>query len=231
MMACCCGKPLVLHEQNSIAGMANKVLARRGRSRASRPSRNVLQARRSGSAIRCAPAFLRSRARRALRRPQRAAAPAGGRRQPGRQGAERIVPQALALIAAATAAAVTHQTGASRSTSCAPTTPPPASQAELTPFIDDMAQRLCRGRPDRLPRRRDHRHRARGRRRARRCWCRSSPWTTTRPPTRQRSWMATQAAAGSCRKRDLTPQWLADLLQQTERAELHCRAMAAKARA
>jgi UDP-N-acetylglucosamine--N-acetylmuramyl-(pentapeptide) pyrophosphoryl-undecaprenol N-acetylglucosamine transferase len=38
------------------------------------------------------------RAGRAFRRPQRAAAPAGGRRQPGRQGAQRHLPAALALM-------------------------------------------------------------------------------------------------------------------------------------
>jgi UDP-N-acetylglucosamine--N-acetylmuramyl-(pentapeptide) pyrophosphoryl-undecaprenol N-acetylglucosamine transferase len=50
------------------------------------------------------------------------------------------VPQALARIPEDQRPQVTHQSGATRSTHCAPRTPLPACTATLTPFIDDTAQ-------------------------------------------------------------------------------------------
>ncbi len=75
----CAGKPLVLHEQNSVAGMANKVLAGVA-DRVFTAFPNVLQGGPwVGNPLRdCVPAP--GRTGRALCRPQRPAAAAGGGR-------------------------------------------------------------------------------------------------------------------------------------------------------
>ena len=93
LMGTAAGKPLVLHDANAVAGLANRVLAHgadrillgfpqalRGRAREARRMGRQSAARRD---LRAAAAGG------ALRRPQRAAAPAGRRRQPRRAGAER----------------------------------------------------------------------------------------------------------------------------------------------
>ena len=59
--------------------------------------------------------------------------------------------------------------------------------AELAAFFPDVADRLARGASGHRPRRRLHRGRTRGRRPARRSWCRCrARSTTTRRPTRAR---------------------------------------------
>jgi UDP-N-acetylglucosamine--N-acetylmuramyl-(pentapeptide) pyrophosphoryl-undecaprenol N-acetylglucosamine transferase len=88
MMAALTGRPLVVHEQNSVAGLANRVLAgvadrvlsgfpERAEARRVDRQSGARGDRRAASA--CA----------ALRRAQRAAQPAGGRRQPRRPGPQR----------------------------------------------------------------------------------------------------------------------------------------------
>jgi UDP-N-acetylglucosamine--N-acetylmuramyl-(pentapeptide) pyrophosphoryl-undecaprenol N-acetylglucosamine transferase len=79
----------------------------------------------------------------ALCRPQRPAAPAGGRRQPGRAVLNQTLPQALALLPAEERPQVTHQTGAARQTPCVPPMRSAGIEAEVLPFIDDMPQRLA----------------------------------------------------------------------------------------
>lgn len=139
MMSVLMGKPLVLHEQNSVAGLANKVLA--------------------GVADRIYSAFpdvlkkgvwvgnpLRQNF---LNQP----APAdrfAGRTGPlkicvvggslGAQALNEIVPKALALIPADQRPVVVHQSGAKQIETLRSNYQQADVQAELTPFIDDTAQ-------------------------------------------------------------------------------------------
>lgn len=139
MMSVLMGKPLVLHEQNSVAGLANKVLA--------------------GVADRIFCAFphvlkkgtwvgnpLRQNF---LNKPSPATRFAG-RTGPlkvwvvggslGAQALNDIVPQALALMATAQRPEVVHQSGAKQIDALRANYAKVGVQAELTPFIDDTAQ-------------------------------------------------------------------------------------------
>lgn len=142
MMGVLLGKPLVLHEQNSIAGLVNKVL--------------------SGVADRVYSAFPSDR-RGALRKaqwvgnPLRAeflnqAAPAArftGRTGPlkvlvvggslGAQALNDIVPKALAYIPRGERPQVTHQSGAKQIDTLRANYATAGVEAELTPFIEDTA--------------------------------------------------------------------------------------------
>ncbi len=138
MMSVLLGKPLVLHEQNSRAGMANKVLA--------------------GVADRVFTAFPGVIAKAAwVGNPLRAgfldqpapAARIGGRTGPlkllvvggslGAQALNEIVPQALALIPEGQRPQVVHQSGAKQIDALRAHYAKAGVQAELTPFIDDTA--------------------------------------------------------------------------------------------
>ena len=171
--------------------------------------------RRSSPAIRCAPRSRRSPTpARALRRPRRRAAPARRRRQPrARKVLNECVPQAIALMARRRAPARhAPDRREGRDAVRAAYARRAASRPRSLPFIDDMARRLGRVRPDRLPRRRDHGERAvRGRRR-RACWCRSS---SARPRTSAttRPGMAERGAAIHLPQAELSPERLADLLR------------------
>ncbi len=138
MMGVLCGKPLVLHEQNSRAGMANKVLA--------------------GVADRVFTAFpgvlakgqwVGNPLREAFLQQPAPAARFAGRSGPlkvlvvgGSLGAKALndaVPQALALIPEARRPQVTHQGGASQIDALRAAYQQAGVQAELTPFIEDTA--------------------------------------------------------------------------------------------
>ena len=83
MMAALLGRPLAIHEQNSIAGLANRVLAGvADRVLVAFPGRADERDVWTGNPVRAEIAALAPPAR-ALRRAQRAAARPGGRRQPG----------------------------------------------------------------------------------------------------------------------------------------------------
>ncbi len=138
MMASLLGKPVVLHEQNSVAGLANKVLARVA-DRVFSAFPNVLPgAEWVGNPLR--PAFT-------------AQAPVAerfaGRSGPlkllvvggslGAKALNDIVPQALALIPAEQRPQVTHQSGAKQIDALRASYAAAGVQAELTPFIDDTA--------------------------------------------------------------------------------------------
>lgn len=139
MMGVLAGKPLVLHEQNSVAGMANKVLASVA-DRVFTAFPNVLKkAQWVGNPLR-AP-FLRQ--------------PAPAERFAGRSGPLRllvvggslgakalndVVPQALALLPKAQQPQVTHQSGEKQIDALRANYIAAGIQAELTPFIDDTAQ-------------------------------------------------------------------------------------------
>lgn len=138
MMGVLLGRPLVLHEQNSVAGMANKVLA--------------------GVADRVFTAFPNVMAKAVwVGNPLRAAflqqpPPAErfqGRSGPlrllvvggslGAQALNRIVPQALALLPQQERPQVLHQSGEKQIEALRAAYAEAGVQADLTPFIDDTA--------------------------------------------------------------------------------------------
>ncbi|MGZ5270367.1 MAG: undecaprenyldiphospho-muramoylpentapeptide beta-N-acetylglucosaminyltransferase [Ramlibacter sp.] len=139
MMSVLLGKPLVLHEQNSIAGMANKVLAGvADRSFSAFPG-VLKKARWIGNPLRTA--FLQQPP------PQQRLA---GRSGPlkvlvvggslGAKALNDVVPKALALIPADRRPTVVHQSGARQIDELRANYAAAGVQAELTPFIDDTAQ-------------------------------------------------------------------------------------------
>ena len=138
MMAVLAGKPLVLHEQNSVAGLANKVLA--------------------GLADRIFTAFpsvlkkgqwVGNPLREAFLAQPEPAVRFAGRSGPlrllvvggslGAKALNEIVPQALALIPEAERPQVTHQSGAAQIDALRAHYAAAGVQATLTPFIDDTA--------------------------------------------------------------------------------------------
>ncbi len=139
MMGVLAGKPLVLHEQNSVAGMANRVLAGVA-DRVFTAFPNVFKkAQWVGNPLR-AP-FLQQ--------------PPPAERFAGRSGPLRllvvggslgakalndVVPQALALLPKQQQPQVTHQSGEKQIDALRANYIAAGIQAELTPFIDDTAQ-------------------------------------------------------------------------------------------
>ena len=138
MMASLLGKPLVLHEQNSVAGLANKVLARVAE-RVFTAFPNVL----SGAAFVGNP--LRSGFTQQAEPAQRFADRSGPLRLlvvGGSLGAKALndtVPLALALIPEAQRPQVIHQSGARQIDALRASYAAAGVQATLTPFIDDTA--------------------------------------------------------------------------------------------
>jgi UDP-N-acetylglucosamine--N-acetylmuramyl-(pentapeptide) pyrophosphoryl-undecaprenol N-acetylglucosamine transferase len=139
LMSVLLGKPLVLHEQNSVAGMANRVLAGVA-DRVFTAFPNVMgKARWVGNPLR--PAFLQQPG---------PAERLGGRTGPlrllvvggslGARALNEIVPQALALIPPAQRPQVAHQSGAKQIDELRANYAAAGVEAELVPFIDDMAQ-------------------------------------------------------------------------------------------
>nr|WP_315465582.1 undecaprenyldiphospho-muramoylpentapeptide beta-N-acetylglucosaminyltransferase [uncultured Rhodoferax sp.] len=139
MMGVLCGKPLVLHEQNSVAGMANKVLA--------------------GVADRVFAAFPQAMPKAEwVGNPLRAEflnLPGPDLRFAGRSGPLKVlvvggslgaralntvVPQALALIPEAQRPVVTHQAGEKQIDELRANYAAAGVEATLTPFIDNTAQ-------------------------------------------------------------------------------------------
>jgi UDP-N-acetylglucosamine--N-acetylmuramyl-(pentapeptide) pyrophosphoryl-undecaprenol N-acetylglucosamine transferase len=139
MMGTLLGKPLVLHEQNSVAGMANKVLAGIA-DRVFTAFPNVFKkAEWVGNPLRAE--FLRQ--------------PVPAQRFAGRSGPLRLlvvggslgakalndtVPQALALIPSGQRPQVVHQSGEKQIDALRANYTAAGVLAELTPFIDDTAQ-------------------------------------------------------------------------------------------
>jgi len=138
MMAALLGRPLVIHEQNSVAGLANRVLA--------------------GVADRVLCAFPGALKRATLTgnpvRPEIAAIPAPAERYARHSGRVRIlvvggslgakalndvVPKALALLPAASRPVVTHQSGAQHVVALKEAYAAAGVQASTPAFIDDMA--------------------------------------------------------------------------------------------
>ena len=139
MMSVLLGKPLILHEQNSVAGMANRVLAEVA-DRVFTAFPNVLKnAQWVGNPLR--PAFMQQPA---------AAERFAGRSGPlkllvvggslGARALNELVPKALALIHPEQRPQVTHQSGAAQIEALRAHYATAGVRAELTPFIDDTAQ-------------------------------------------------------------------------------------------
>ena len=138
MMGVLCGKPLVLHEQNSVAGMANKVLAGVA-DRVFTAFPGVLKkAQWVGNPLRAAFTRQAAPSKRFVGRtgPLRLLVVGGSL---GAQALNDIVPRALALIPAENRPVVTHQSGATQIDTLRANYQAAGVQAELTPFIDDTA--------------------------------------------------------------------------------------------
>jgi UDP-N-acetylglucosamine--N-acetylmuramyl-(pentapeptide) pyrophosphoryl-undecaprenol N-acetylglucosamine transferase len=228
LMSVLLGKPLVLHEQNSIAGMANKVLAAVARRVFSAFPHVLKKAAWVGNPLR--PAFLQQPG------PQQRL---GGRSGPlrllvvggslGARALNDVVPKALALIARAQRPAVTHQSGAKQIDELRANYAAAGVEAELVPFIDDMAQAFADA--DIIV-------------------CRAGASTVTEiaaigaaavfvpfpfavddHQTTNAKFLVDAGGGWLLPQGALTPQALADLLQTTSRAELIQRAEKAKAMA
>jgi UDP-N-acetylglucosamine--N-acetylmuramyl-(pentapeptide) pyrophosphoryl-undecaprenol N-acetylglucosamine transferase len=139
MMGVLLGKPLVLHEQNSVAGMANRVLAGvADRIFAAFPN-TLKKAQWVGNPLR-AP-FLEQpepQARFAGRSGPLKLLVVGG--SLGAQALNDVVPKALALIPSGSRPEVVHQSGAKQIDALRANYTAAGVLAQLTPFIDDTAQ-------------------------------------------------------------------------------------------
>jgi UDP-N-acetylglucosamine--N-acetylmuramyl-(pentapeptide) pyrophosphoryl-undecaprenol N-acetylglucosamine transferase len=225
MMSVMLGKPLVLHEQNSVAGMVNRILA--------------------GVADRVFTAFPHALRKAAwVGNPLRAAflqqlPPAerlGARNGPlrllvvggslGAKALNEIVPKALALIPPGERPSVLHQSGAKQLDELRANYAAADVQAELTPFIDDTARAFAEA--DLIV-------------------CRAGASTVTEiaavgaaavfvpfpfavddHQTTNAKFLVDAGGGWLVQQRDLSPEWLADLMRKTSRPELIRLAMAAK---
>ena len=220
LMGVATGRPLVLHEQNSVAGMANKVLA--------------------GFAARVFTAFpgVLAKARQVrwignpLREPFLHQTPPAerfaGRSGPlrllvvggslGAKALNDIVPQALALLPAGQRPRVTHQSGSKQIEALRANYAAAGVEAECVPFIDDMAQAYAD---------------------ADLVICRAGATTVSElaavgaaalfvpfphavddHQTANARFLVDQGAGSLIQQRELTPGKLADVLQKTERSAL-----------
>ena len=139
MVSALMGKPLVLHEQNAVAGMANKLLAKVAR-RVFTAFPNVMpKATWVGNPLRAE--FLNQPGPE-----QRFAGRSGPLRllvvggSLGARALNEVVPQALALLPPVERPKVIHQSGAKQIDALRAGYARAGVQAELTPFIDNTAQ-------------------------------------------------------------------------------------------
>ncbi len=142
MMAALTGRPLVVHEQNSVAGLANRVLAGVADRILSGFPSVLRRGEWTGNPVRA----------------DIAALPQPGRRYAGRSGRLNVlvvggslgarvlndaVPRALALLSSDERPHVTHQSGAMQIEALRAAYAVVGVEAELLPFIDDMAARYA----------------------------------------------------------------------------------------
>jgi UDP-N-acetylglucosamine--N-acetylmuramyl-(pentapeptide) pyrophosphoryl-undecaprenol N-acetylglucosamine transferase len=225
LMGVLMGKPLVLHEQNSVAGMANRVLARVAR-RVFTAFPNVLaKGQWVGNPLRAE--FLLQpgpRQRFANRTGPLRVLVVGG--SLGAKALNMVVPKALALIPEARRPLVTHQSGEKQIDELRSNYAEAGVQAALTPFIDDTAQAFADA-----------------------DWviCRAGASTVTEiaavgaaalfvpfpsavddHQTHNARFLVDQGAGWLIAQTELTPEHLADLLQKTERSTLLSRGLEAK---
>jgi UDP-N-acetylglucosamine--N-acetylmuramyl-(pentapeptide) pyrophosphoryl-undecaprenol N-acetylglucosamine transferase len=139
LMSVLLGKPLVLHEQNSVPGMANKVLARVAQRVFTAFPEVMKQGRWVGNPLR--PAFIGGPdpvTRFAGRSGPLRLLVVGG--SLGARALNDIVPRALALIPVDQRPRVIHQSGAAQIDALRANYAQCGVQAQLTPFIDDTAR-------------------------------------------------------------------------------------------
>ena len=225
MMSVLLGKPLVLHEQNSVAGLANKVLSRVA-DRVFTAFPNVIKgARWVGNPLRAA--FLNvpaPTARFAERSGALNVLVVGG--SLGAKALNEIVPQALALMPLDQRPIVLHQSGAKQIDALRANYDAAAVTAQLTPFIDNTAQAFAD---------------------ADLVICRAGASTVTEiaavgaaallvpfpfavddHQTTNARFLADQDAAWLVQQTQLTPQYLAELLQKMQRTTLLDKGLKAK---
>ena len=133
------GVPIVLHEQNSVAGMSNKLLARFAKRVFSAFPNAIAGGQWVGNPLRAEFTQQAEPAARFAGRsgPLRLLVVGGSL---GAKALNEVVPQALALIPEATRPQVTHQSGAKQIDALQANYTAAGVQATLTPFIDDAAQ-------------------------------------------------------------------------------------------
>ena len=138
MMAVLAGKPLVLHEQNSVAGMANRVLAVVADKLFTAFPNVLRKAEWVGNPLRAEFMQQAGPAERFAGRsgPLRLLVVGGSL---GAQALNDTVPQALALLSPAERPQVLHQSGAAQIERLRANYAAAGVEAELTPFIDDTA--------------------------------------------------------------------------------------------
>ncbi|HSV83031.1 MAG TPA: undecaprenyldiphospho-muramoylpentapeptide beta-N-acetylglucosaminyltransferase [Ramlibacter sp.] len=225
MMSVLLGKPLVLHEQNSVAGLANRVLAGVADRVYSAFPQVLKKAEWIGNPLRAA--FLRQPS------PEQRFA---GRSGPlkllvvggslGAKGLNEVVPQALALIPPAERPRVLHQSGAKQVDALRANYAAAGVAAELTPFIDDTASAFAE---------------------ADLVICRAGASTVTElaavgaaalfvpfpfavddHQTTNAKFLVDAGGGWLVQQKELTPQGLADMLRRIDRATLLQRAQAAR---
>jgi UDP-N-acetylglucosamine--N-acetylmuramyl-(pentapeptide) pyrophosphoryl-undecaprenol N-acetylglucosamine transferase len=142
MMASLLHRPLVIHEQNSVAGLANKVLARLADKVLEGFPGSLPGAQFSGNPVRQDIAALGAPgARYAVRSGRLRLLVVGG--SLGAQILNETVPQALALLPQGERPEVTHQAGEKNIEALRAGYAGAGVQAELVAFIDDMAARYA----------------------------------------------------------------------------------------
>ncbi|MFO1179952.1 undecaprenyldiphospho-muramoylpentapeptide beta-N-acetylglucosaminyltransferase [Ottowia sp.] len=228
LMGVALGKPLVLHEQNSVAGLANKVLAGIA-DRVFTAFPGVLaKARR----VQCVGNPLREAFTQVPAPEQRFAGRGGPLRllvvggSLGAQALNDVVPKALAMLPADQRPLVTHQSGARQIDALRANYQAAGVGAELAPFIDDMARAYAE---------------------ADLVICRAGATTVTEiaaigaaalfvpfphavddHQTSNARFLVDAGAAWLVQQADLTPEVLTHLLQKMERSALLQRALKAK---
>jgi UDP-N-acetylglucosamine--N-acetylmuramyl-(pentapeptide) pyrophosphoryl-undecaprenol N-acetylglucosamine transferase len=225
MMSVLLGKPLVLHEQNSVAGLANKVLAGVADRVYSAFPEVMAKGEWVGNPLR--EAFLRQappEQRFAGRSGPLKVLVVGG--SLGAKALNEVVPKALALIPADQRPYVLHQSGAKQIGELRANYAAAGVAAELTPFIDDTADAFAE---------------------ADLVICRAGASTVTElaavgaaavfvpfpsavddHQTTNARFLVDAGGGWLVQQRDLTPESLAALLRETDRAELLRRALAAR---
>ena len=218
MMSVALGKPLVLHEQNSVAGMANRILSKVA-------ARVFRKADWVGNPLRAA--FLQQPGpveRLGVRAGRLRLLVVGG--SLGAKALNDIVPKALALIPESQRPQVLHQSGAKQMGELQANYAAAGVFGELTPFIEDTAQAYADA--DIIV-------------------CRAGASTVTEiaavgaaavfvpfpaavddHQTTNAKFLVEKGGGWLVQQGDLTPEWLAHLLQVVERGELIQRAIAAK---
>ena len=142
MMAALTGRPLVVHEQNSVAGLANRVLAGVADRILSGFPGVLRQGEWAGNPVRAEIAALPLPAQRyAGRSGPLDVLVVGG--SLGARALNEAMPRALALLQLAERPRVTHQSGAKQIDDLRAAYAAAGVEAQLLPFIDDMAARYA----------------------------------------------------------------------------------------